>query len=194
VASATNTVCSGEIIQNQHKRDFSFTRERYFKVLEMKTAELFALSCDLSACLSGATSERRLALRHFGLAFGTAYQVYDDCIDLFGSEAAAGKSLGTDLAKGKLTLPILLLWERADAEDRERTRDLIQSWQAPAMKVMGELLAKYDTLGQSLEIIEQYLIKARHSLGILPASEGRTGLLGLTEHLARQTDALGVCA
>src|SRR5207245_10047472 len=51
VAMATNTVCSGEILQTQHRRDFQFTREKYFKVLEMKTAELFALSGDLSACL-----------------------------------------------------------------------------------------------------------------------------------------------
>src|SRR5215471_15165411 len=108
VAMATNTVCAGEILQTQHRRDFGFTREEYFKVLEMKTAELFALSCDLSACLSGAGPERRQALRQFGLAFGTAYQVYDDCLDLFGSETVAGKSLGTDLAKGKLTLPVLL--------------------------------------------------------------------------------------
>src|SRR5438445_12755072 len=95
VAMATNTVCSGEILQNQHRRDFQFTREKYFKVLEMKTAELFALSCELSGFLSGTTPEQRLGLRQFGLAFGTAYQVYDDCLDLFGSEALAGKSLGT---------------------------------------------------------------------------------------------------
>ena len=94
VAMATNTVCSGEILQLQHQRDFHFTREKYFKVLEMKTAELFALSCELSAGLSGVSSERQMALRRFGLAFGTAYQVYDDCVDLFGSEAVAGKSLG----------------------------------------------------------------------------------------------------
>src|SRR5213593_2976357 len=78
VAIATNTVCSGEILHTQHRRAFQFTREKYFKVLEMKTAELFALSCELSACLSGTTPEARLALRQFGLAFGTAYQVYDD--------------------------------------------------------------------------------------------------------------------
>src|SRR6516164_2108352 len=127
VALATNTVCSGEILQTQHRRDFQFTRENYFKVLEMKTAELFALSCELSAYLSGTAAEQRLALRQFGLAFGTAYQVYDDCVDLFGSEALAGKSLGTDLAKGKLTLPVLLLWERADAAERERIKTLVQA-------------------------------------------------------------------
>src|SRR3954470_17965344 len=111
VAMATNTVCSGEILQTQHRRDFQLTREKYFRMLEMKTAELFALSCELSACLSGATAETRNALRQFGLVFGTAYQVFDDCVDLFGSERSAGKSLGTDLAKGKLTLPVLLAWE-----------------------------------------------------------------------------------
>src|SRR5438309_3000110 len=78
VAMATNTVCAGEILQTQHRRDFRFTREKYFKVLEMKTAELFALSCELGGYLCGATSEQRLALRQFGLHFGTAYQVYDD--------------------------------------------------------------------------------------------------------------------
>jgi octaprenyl-diphosphate synthase len=191
VAMATNTVCSGEILQTQHRRDFQFTRERYFKVLEMKTAELFALSCELSAGLSDTTLEQRNALRQFGLAFGTAYQVYDDCVDLFGSEAAAGKSLGTDLAKGKLTLPVLLLWERADKHDRSLVQELVDGWQGDSMKRMAELLAKHETLGASLEIIHEYLHKARQILRRLPTSNGWSGLIGLTEYLARQTAVLG---
>src|SRR5437660_9776853 len=71
VAMATNTVCAGEILQTQHRRDFRFTQNEYFKVLEMKTAELFALSAELSACLSGNSHETRQTLRQFGLAFGT---------------------------------------------------------------------------------------------------------------------------
>jgi len=194
VAKATNTVCSGEILQSQHRRDFGFTREKYFKVLEMKTAELFALSCELSAGLSVTAVERGAVLRQFGLAFGTAYQVYDDCVDLFGSEAAAGKSLGTDLAKGKLTLPVLLLWERADAADRGCLRELVEGWQADSLTRLGVLLEKYETLSASLEIIHQYLDKARKTLRALPVSDGREGLLGLAEYLARQADVLGVCA
>jgi octaprenyl-diphosphate synthase len=128
VASATNTVVSGEILQTRQKGDFRFTREKYFRVLEMKTAELFALSCELSAFLSGATPEQRSALRQFGMGFGTAYQIYDDCLDLFGTEQAAGKSLGTDLEKGKLTLPVLLAWERADAEDKAALQELVGQW------------------------------------------------------------------
>jgi octaprenyl-diphosphate synthase len=194
VAEATNTVCSGEILQTQHRRDFQFTRDKYFKVLEMKTAELFALSCELSACLSNVSPDTRNALRQFGLAFGTAYQVYDDCVDLFGSELSAGKSLGTDLAKGKLTLPVLLAWERADAKDRSILRDLVESWQEGSIGRMSELLAKYDTLGASLQVIEEYLKRGRDILARLPNSNGRDGLSALTGYLFRQADALGVTA
>ncbi|HWX23284.1 MAG TPA: polyprenyl synthetase family protein [Candidatus Binatia bacterium] len=191
VAMATNTVCSGEILQTQHRGDFSFTREKYFRVLEMKTAELFALSCELSAFLSGADPEQRAALRRFGLAFGTAYQVYDDCVDLFGSEAVAGKSLGTDLAKGKLTLPVLLLWERAEPAERGRLRELVEGWQAGSMKRVAKLLARHETLDASLKIVRQYLQQARQALPPLPATSSRDGLMSLTDYLARQTDALG---
>ncbi len=192
VAMATNTVCSGEILQTQHRRDFQFTREKYFRVLEMKTAELFALSCELSAFLSGTSGENRMALRQFGLAFGTAYQVYDDCVDLFGTESAAGKSLGTDLAKGKLTLPILLAWERANTVDRGQLTNMVQAWDSASMKNMADLLAKYDTLTAAAEIIHEYLERARKILRVIPESHGRDGLAGCTEYLARQTDALSV--
>ena len=118
VASATNTVCSGEILQTRHRKNFELSQKDYFRVLQMKTGELFALSCDMAALLGNATPGQRAALREFGMAFGTAYQIYDDCVDLFGTEKKAGKSLGTDLAKGKLTYPVLLAWERATLEDR----------------------------------------------------------------------------
>ena len=127
----------------------------------------------------------------FGIAFGTAYQLYDDCVDLFGSEAVAGKSLGTDLAKGKLTLPVLLLWERAESAERGRLRELVEGWQPASMKQLAKLLARHDTLEASLGIVRQYLQRARQALPDLPASGGRDALMSLTDYLARQTDALG---
>jgi octaprenyl-diphosphate synthase len=190
VAMATNTVCSGEILQTQQRRNFQFSRDDYFRVLEMKTAELFALSCDLAAFLSGATAEQRAALRRFGVAFGTAYQIWDDCVDLFGSEAVAGKSLGTDLTKGKLTLPVLLLWERASAPDRTRLETLVQDCRNGALSEVGALLSKYETLVPSLKSVHQYLETARQALCELPESRGRKSLLGVTDYLAIQTDAL----
>jgi octaprenyl-diphosphate synthase len=140
--------------------------------------------------LSAATPAQRAALRQFGLAFGTAYQVYDDCVDLFGSEVKAGKSLGTDLAKGKLTFPVLLAWERATASDRAKLETLVQHWQPGSLPRVSELLGRYETLGPTVEIIEQYLAQARETLRSLPESDGRSGLFGVTEYLARQTGML----
>jgi octaprenyl-diphosphate synthase len=193
VAMATNTVCTGEILQTQHRRNFEVSRREYFRVIGMKTAELFTLSCDLAAFLGGSKADERAALRQFGTAFGTAYQVYDDCIDLFGTEADAGKSLGTDLAKGKLTWPVLLAWERADAEDKKQLERLIQNWQPENFAPVNEMLAKYETFEPSVEVIVNYLKQARAALTILPENSGRDGLLDLTEFLSQQIASLMVC-
>jgi octaprenyl-diphosphate synthase len=193
VAMASNTVCSGEILQMQQRRNFQLSQAEYFKVLEMKTAELFALSCDLGACLSGASPAQRTALRDFGTALGTAYQVYDDCLDLFGSETAAGKSLGTDLAKGKLTLPVLYFWQRASATEKTRLQQLIENWEPRSLAPVLELLGKHETLPASLAVIHQYLRQARQGLKGLPETADQAGLIGLTEYLARQTEGLRAC-
>jgi len=191
VAAATNTVCAGEILQTRHRRDFPVSQQEYFKVLEMKTGELFALSCELSAHCGGATTAERTALRQFGMVFGTAYQLYDDCVDLFGVETRVGKSLGTDLAKGKLTLPVLLLWERATPADRARLEHLVREWKPAGLDAVLGLLSRYEVLPSALEAVHGQLAKARQRLRALPESVGRAGLLGAAEFLADQTDALG---
>jgi octaprenyl-diphosphate synthase len=192
VSSATKTVCSGEILQTHRRLNFQFTRAEYFKVLAMKTAELFALSCELGARLSGATEAERRALREYGMALGTAYQIYDDCLDLFASELAVGKSLGTDLASGKLTLPILVVLERASATDQTVLKELIQQWRPHHHSKMLELLKKYGALNESQNIIRQYLLSAQRSLASLPETDNRAALIAFTDFLAQRTEALGM--
>lgn len=192
VSLATNTVCSGEILQTQQRRKFAAARKDYFRVIGMKTGELFTLSCDLAAFLSNAKPEQRQALREFGAAVGTAYQVYDDCVDLFSTETEAGKTLGTDLAKGKLTWPVLLAWERATSGDRKELEDLIHNWRSENFAAVRALLAKYHVFEPSVEEIHRFLDVARGALKVLPASPGQTGLLRMTDFLAQQTAALAV--
>ncbi len=191
VAAATNTVCSGEILQTQRRRNFELSRAEYFKVLQMKTGELFALSCDLGAYLSGASVAQRSALRQYGMAIGTAYQVYDDCLDLFGSEAAVGKSLGTDMAKGKLTLPLLLALERTSPVERKQIQSMVVDWKAEYLGDLVEILRKHQTLEDSQQSVIQHLDAARAHLSVLPDSESAVGLSGLVDYLAHQTMALG---
>ena len=192
VAAATNTVCAGEILQTRDRGNFDVARGQYYKVLAMKTAELFALSCHLGGLLSKAPAPRRKALRQYGLALGTAYQLYDDCLDVLGSEAAAGKSLGGDLAKGKMTLPVLILRDRAVPGDQHQLRDWLQNWEPAHLAGVVGLIEKYDAFTESRTVIQHYLSAARQALAGLPASEGRAKLAGVTHFLAEQTAALGV--
>lgn len=191
VASATNTVCSGEILQTQSRNRFDLAREEYFRVLEMKTGELFALSCDLGACLSGAPARQRAALREYGMIVGTAYQVYDDCLDIYGVESVAGKSLGTDLAKGKLTLPMLLLLERADPEERKLVRAILLDWEPSHHRALLQLLNRHGVLGESKDTVHRLLESAARLLDGLPESASRRSLAGFIEFLEQQTECLG---
>jgi octaprenyl-diphosphate synthase len=125
IARATRDVCSGEIIQTQRRFDLHLAIEEYFRIIELKTATLFAVAAELGARLNTAPISQVEALANFGRHLGAAYQIYDDCIDLAGCESATGKTLGTDLRKGKMTLPMLQLLRQASAIDKERYCQLI---------------------------------------------------------------------
>jgi len=120
VGNAAREVCQGEIIQTQRRFDLSLSKPDYFRIIEMKTGALFAAATGLASNLSGVSPETEARLFDYGMKLGTAYQIYDDCLDLVGAEDVVGKTLRTDLAKGKLTLPILNLLE--SSSDAQRTK------------------------------------------------------------------------
>ena len=125
LADAATEVCSGEIIQTQRRFDLKLSVPDYYKIIEMKTAALFASATELGAFLNGAAPEVISAMKTFGLRLGTAYQIYDDCMDIAGDEGKAGKTLGSDLRKGKLTLPVLHLLQVSDVAERHRLSEVI---------------------------------------------------------------------
>ena len=192
VAKATNTVCSGEILQTHQRHDYTLQRTDYIKALEMKTGELFALSCELGASLAGASPAERNALRAYGLALGTAYQLYDDCLDLFGTEASVGKSLGTDLYTGKLTLPVLIILEKGSDSDREMLQSCVESPEPENLEKIFELLERFGALSDTRRVVGQYIKQAQQVLGELKQSRGVEALSALGDYLAQQTRALGV--
>ncbi|MGF1451943.1 MAG: polyprenyl synthetase family protein [Opitutales bacterium] len=125
VAAATRQVCSGEIAQTFRRGQPSQDLEHYLRVIDLKTAELFRVSGYLGARLTGAdvtlANQTAQACRHLGIA----YQMFDDLADYAADEQRAGKTLGTDMASGKMTLPILYL---QDALGPEVARDWRQEW------------------------------------------------------------------
>ncbi|HEX7862697.1 MAG TPA: polyprenyl synthetase family protein [Verrucomicrobiae bacterium] len=195
VAKATNTVCSGEILQTNQRHDYTLTRADYIKSLEMKTGELFALSCELGASLVGGTPAESAALRSYGMALGTAYQIYDDCLDLFGTEEIVGKSLGTDLYTGKLTLPVLIVLEKGTNSDRVMLQNCIEAPEPENLEKIFELLERFDALSDTRRVVNQYIKQAQQVLGELEQQKGARGIAALSalgDYLAQQTRALGV--
>ena len=109
LASTTHTICEGELLQVGSAFDVELTEERYNEIILKKTAILYVMACRLGAQLSGGSEEMQDALDAYGQAIGMAFQIADDALDLVGDENVVGKSLGSDLQKGKLTLPLILL-------------------------------------------------------------------------------------
>jgi octaprenyl-diphosphate synthase len=192
VATATKTVCSGEILQTHRLNRKEISRAEYFQILRMKTGELFAVSCDMGGWLAGSNQKERKALRSFGLHLGTAYQIYDDCLDIFGSESTAGKSLGTDLMNGKLTLPVLIALEQSGTANAVRLRELLDGWKPERAVEMLALLSSAEALSESRVVIQEFLTSAIDALDGLTRSSAHNSLKDLCAFLAQQTQSLGV--
>jgi octaprenyl-diphosphate synthase len=118
VSKATRQVCSGEISQSLKTNDVNISKEEYYRIIDLKTAELFGASCKLGATLANYDSKFIDAVTNFGRHLGIAYQLFDDLSDIIDSESNTGKTLGTDLASHKFTLPIILLLNKLNDADR----------------------------------------------------------------------------
>lgn len=121
VSRATRQVCSGEIAQTFARESEIPDLDAYFRVIDLKTAELFRVSVYLGGYLGGMSEPDLDALVAYATHLGRAYQIYDDMADIFGQEAQAGKTLGTDLATGKATLPVLLWLQQIPESQRPRS-------------------------------------------------------------------------
>ena len=123
VAHATARVCAGEIAQTYQRGEVNYSRAFYYRVIQLKTAELFEVACRLGARVAGYPEAFSEAAGLFGRHVGIAYQIFDDLVDLYADESMIGKTLGTDVEKGKFTLPLLLLLEKLPEAERDSLLD-----------------------------------------------------------------------
>ena len=183
IAKASRAVCQGEIIQTRRRFDLKLTKADYFRIIEMKTAALFAVATELGAQVNGASDAVVDALRDFGLKLGTAYQIYDDCLDLIGDEETVGKTLRTDLEKGKLTLPILNLLEQATDKQREKLSRLLVQKEPFDISALANIADYEGALDDAVQTAKQLLEDARGNLIGLAESECTAALRQITDFL-----------
>lgn len=190
VSESTRRVCAGEIVQTLRRRSTNITRADYQRIVDLKTAELFRVSCFLGARLAGFPPEFVAAASRFGRHLGIGYQIYDDLVDFFGEEKRIGKTLGTDLASGKLTLPLLVLLERLPAADAAALASEIAGEQPPQLATRLRQMNEYGVFATVAAAVHSEISTATAALAGWETQAPTPLLLGLCDVLQTQVAGL----
>ncbi|KKN12586.1 hypothetical protein LCGC14_1014930 [marine sediment metagenome] len=185
IASVTQEIWEGEVIQTERCYDPYLSEFDYLTIIRKKTASFMSACCQIGATLARMSPEARKGLSNYGLNFGMAFQIIDDCLDLTASPDETGKSTYKDIEQGKMTLPLIYLVKRASKKDKQA---LINLFERERQEVI-DLLARYETIGLSLQRAKEYLIKAKDELKVVEDSEAKDALYQLGDYLLERARA-----
>ena len=182
LANTTNAIAEGEVLQLLHVNNPDVDEAAYLRVIERKTAVLFAAATRLGAVLCGQDERLGAALYNYGLNLGYAFQIADDVLDYTADAAALGKNLGDDLAEGKATLPLIHAMACADAAVRERLRRIVEEGDAGAMPEVLTAIERADSIAYSHRRAVEYADAAERALEGLPQNVWTDALRGLARY------------
>ncbi|MBP7598919.1 MAG: polyprenyl synthetase family protein, partial [Pseudoxanthomonas sp.] len=165
LADTTNRIAEGEVLQLLHVHNPDTDEAAYLRVIERKTAVLFAAGTRLGAMASGADEGIQRRLYDYGMALGYAFQIADDVLDYTADAEALGKNLGDDLAEGKATLPLIHAIRHSDTVTAERLRVIVQEGDAGAMPEVLAAIRATGGLDYSRERARHYGAMAEQALG-----------------------------
>ena len=181
-------VCDGEILELKEKNNFNLKEETYFTIIERKTAALLATCVESGAILAELAMEQVLALKRFGIYFGMAFQIVDDCLDFMGTENEFGKTLGADLQAGVLTLPLIrliaLLDERGKAEIFSKVKSGLNNAELGGLL---RLLQEHAALDYAISKAREFTDRALLELTIFPDLPTRRSLQNLLRYVIERT-------
>ncbi len=181
-SDAAQEICEGELTHILRKFQLDLSEPEYMKIVEMKTATLFALAGKLGALLAGGSEQEIQACERYGRSLGVAFQIIDDVIDVVGSEGVAGKSLGMDLVKGKVTLPVIHFVNNGHATDG--VLSMFEGCTELGEEQVSRLKALLDESGSvdyARNAAESEIRRARDHLKVLRPSADTEALLSLTD-------------
>jgi octaprenyl-diphosphate synthase len=187
LADTTNRIAEGEVLQLLHVHNPDTDEAAYLRVIERKTAVLFAAGTQLGALASGADAATQRKLYDYGMNLGYAFQIADDVLDYTADAADLGKNLGDDLAEGKATLPLIHAIRHSDDAVAARLRDIVQQGDADAMP---EVLSAIDATGgieYSQRRASEYADAADRALEGLAENDAVAALRGLARYAVQRS-------
>jgi octaprenyl-diphosphate synthase len=183
LSETSSIVCEGELLQIGERNNFGLSEERYLEIVRKKTASLCSCACRLGVLCAAGGEESMRSLAGYGENLGVAFQIVDDCLDLVGDESETGKSLGTDLRKGKFTLPLLhLLRTTGDAAGLLR-----RAVGKPATSdAVRNSLLDAGSIDYALSVAGRHTEKAKMFLATVRLSPIRASLEQLADYVIRR--------
>jgi octaprenyl-diphosphate synthase len=182
LADTTNLIAEGEVLQLLHVRNPDTDEAAYLRVIERKTAVLFAAATRLGALLAGADEAVQQRLHDYGLNLGYAFQIADDVLDYTSDAATLGKNLGDDLAEGKATLPLIHAIGHSDAHVRDALRAAIEHGDTSALPQVLAAIHASGGLEYSRERARGYADLAERALDGLDDNDHLAALRGLAHY------------
>jgi len=182
LSSTSAKIAQGEVLQLQHKGEADLLEETYIDIINLKTAALFAAATKTGACISGSNEKEKKALESYGRNLGLAFQIADDALDYYAKEKFFGKEIGKDFYEGKVTLPLITIFQKGNEEEKEFLTEIMKKDKRTEEDFSEtlSLIFKYKAVETSLKKAEYFVNVSYDALAIFPDSEDKRILQSLT--------------
>ena len=182
LSSTSSKIAQGEILQLQHQGEVDMLEETYLKIISAKTAELFAASTKVGAILSDMKNKEQEALEFYGRNLGLTFQIADDTLDYNSELKLFGKKIGQDFYEGKITLPIILLFQKVNNQEKEKLKNIFSKdvRDKDDLHYSLSLIKRYDVIKACYQKAEHYINLASNALTLFSDSEEKRILENLT--------------
>lgn len=187
LSDTTNTIAEGEVQQLVNAKDPNVNEENYFRVIDKKTAILFAAACEVAAVACNATAAQRNAVSIYGRKVGIAFQLVDDALDYTGDAATLGKNVGDDLAEGKPTLPLIHAMRTGTTAQAELVANAIRNGDASQLPAILEIVQTTGGMIYTLDSAKQQVKEAIEQLKHLPDNHFTLAMKQLAEFSLART-------
>ncbi|HEX2803765.1 MAG TPA: polyprenyl synthetase family protein [Sphingomicrobium sp.] len=188
LSSASSVIAEGEVEQLTAQRRIETDEEQYLAIIGAKTAALFAAACRVAPVVAEAGEEVEVALESYGKHLGIAFQLVDDVIDYASDPAIMGKGVGDDFRDGKMTLPLILAYARANEEERAFWRSAVSGERVGDDDLARAiaLMRSSDALSDTIEFARLYGRRAIDALAPFPSGKAKTALIEAVEFAIRR--------
>ena len=182
LSSTSAKIAQGEVLQLQHKGEADLLEETYIDIINLKTASLFSAATKTGACLSDANIKEKKALESYGRNLGLAFQIADDALDYYAKEKLFGKEVGKDFFEGKVTLPLITIFQKGNEEEKNFLTEIMKK-ENRTEEDFSETLAliyKYKAVESTFKKAEYFVNVSFDALAIFPDTEDKRILQNLT--------------